>query len=93
MKTRRLLAPALLSLVLSACGSTPPSDFYLIGSRPVASTLPPDSVPVRLGVGPIRLPGYLRGREIVTRTAEGRIIYDSFTRWAELVPVLRPRRS
>ena len=82
-RDRTALAPALLALVLVACSTTPPSDFYLIGTRAVEGGVAEGHAPVRLGVGPIRLPGYLHGREIATRTGEGQIIYDSYVRWAE----------
>jgi uncharacterized lipoprotein YmbA len=77
------LALTLLALVSTSCSSTPPSDFYLIGAQPVTGAPPAEGESVRLGVGPVRLPRYLHGQEIATRTVEGRVVYESFVRWAE----------
>ena len=38
---------------------------------------------ISLGVGPVRLPGYLDRREIVTRVAENRFDVSDNDRWAE----------
>ena len=38
---------------------------------------------ISLGVGPVRLPGYLDRREIVTRVAQSRFDVSENDRWAE----------
>jgi uncharacterized protein len=87
------LATALgfLSMALAGCGSLEPRPdptryFTLspIRQAPEAQAKPPDgSAQVWLGLGPIRLPGYLDRQEIVVRSGENRFDVSEIDRWAE----------
>jgi uncharacterized lipoprotein YmbA len=80
----------LLALVfLIGCGSSEPSKFYLLKSHDCdneesALTLP-DSI--SLGIGPIKIPDYLRRPSIAYYNSENEIIYSQLNRWAEPIEV------
>jgi uncharacterized lipoprotein YmbA len=78
-----LFAPMLAVLVLTGCGTTKPSRFYLL--TPVQSdTAPAGLATVRLGIGPIVFPEYLQRSQIVSRQAGGNELrVDDSNRWAE----------
>ena len=78
-------------LSLAGCGSLfpPPqpnsSGIYLLTS-PLKTADRQDqsrSAQISLGVGPVRLPGYLDRREILTRVAQSRLDVSQNDRWAE----------
>jgi uncharacterized protein len=81
----------LISFVLSACGNLSPrpdpSRFYTLTAiaQPAATATKESSNPggVSLGIGPIRLPGYLDRQEIVTRVSPNRMDLSEYDRWAE----------
>ena len=85
MKTFPVLhtaAALLLSLLLSACGSTPRSDYYMLSAEAqdtVSDTPPGPSI----GLGPVVIPEYLRGREIVTNTGPNKLDVRQYQRWGE----------
>jgi uncharacterized lipoprotein YmbA len=83
MSPRMLFAPLLAILVLTGCGTTQPSRFYLL--TPVQSdTAPAGLGTVRLGIGPIVLPEYLQRSQIVIRQTGGNELHiDETNRWAE----------
>lgn len=77
------LLTLLLALLISACGSTPQSDYYIL------STLPDDTggnTGPFIGVGPITVPQYLDRKGIVTREDSNHLKISSFHRWAEPLP-------
>jgi hypothetical protein len=87
------LAPAsFLGLVFSGCvdlgPSVDPSRFYTLSPIAEASKLR-DAAPgeegkaLSLGIGPIKLPGYLDREGMVTRTSQNRIEISDIERWAE----------
>ena len=72
----------LLSLLLSACGSTPRSDYYMLSAEAqdtVSDTPPGPSI----GLGPVVIPEYLRGREIVTNSGPNKLDVRQYQRWGE----------
>ena len=81
----------LISFVLSACGNfsprPDPSNFFTLTAiaQPAAPAAKESSNPggVSLGIGPIRLPGYLDRQEIVTRVSPNRIDLSEYDHWAE----------
>src|SRR5438094_4206308 len=84
-------AIAVVGLSLAGCGSLfpPPqpnsSGIYLLTS-PLKTADRQDqsrSAQISLGVGPVRLPGYLDRREILTRVAQSRLDVSQNDRWAE----------
>ncbi len=78
----RLTVPVLGALLLAACGTSPPSNFYTLS--PADIPYAPDKVgSTILGIGPIRVPEYLERPQMVTRRANQRLKVDEFNRWAE----------
>jgi uncharacterized lipoprotein YmbA len=61
-------------------GRTPPSRFYLLAPLAPAREAPGE---VGLGLGRVRLPGYLDRPQIVTRDGEHRLEVATLDRWAE----------
>lgn len=76
----------LLVLALGACGTTPPSNFYLLEPMSQNDTRP---IPVKqrsmmhIGIGPIQFPGYLDRTQIVTRSDSTQLNLSETHRWAE----------
>ncbi len=70
-------------LALAAClgPRSDPSAFFLLSSPPADAASAP--VPVRVGVGPVTLPGYLDRPQIVTRISDDEIALSEADRWAE----------
>ena len=71
-----------LAMSLGGCGSSPPVQYYdleALGTGYVAER----DASLRVGVGPLRTPEYLRRSQIVTRGADARVIVDDFHRWIE----------
>jgi len=88
---RVTIALALMGLSLAGCGSFLPkpkpnsSRLFELFSPLQAVERQDSDTPgqISLGVGPIRLPGYLDRRQIVTRVAQNRIDLSEDDRWAE----------
>lgn len=64
-----------------------PSKFFALTSLPRAgSTAKEDSLPLNapfLGIGPIKIPGYLDREQVVTRISQNRLAIAENDRWAE----------
>jgi uncharacterized lipoprotein YmbA len=76
-----LLAGSLL--LLSACASTPPTNFYVL--EPLSEPSAPTTGTARklqIGVGPISIPALIERQKIVTRTAANSIEIAEFHQWA-----------
>ncbi len=72
----------LVSLLLTACGSSPPVRYFtLSGTVPVGVQDADDAVV--LGLGPMRMAPYLDRSQIVIRGSGAEIEIDEFVRWAE----------
>jgi uncharacterized protein len=79
----RLNLCALLVVImvsLAACGSTPPSDYYVLAAR--ASDIPSGDTP-SVGVGPISIPEYLNRNSMVFNRDGNKLEIATFARWAE----------
>ena len=77
---------SLASILLTACGTTQPSRYYLLRSIPQTTIEKPviqDKAKVHIGVGPITVPKYLDRSPIVKRSAGTEVIIDDMHRWAE----------
>ncbi len=74
------LLPALLVLLLGACGSTPPSNYYMLSAN--AGGMPGKGGP-SLGIGPIQVPEYLRRKIMVLNRDSHRLTMAEYDRWAE----------
>ena len=79
---RSILLCALLTLLLTACGSSPPVRYFALSPMDSVQRQDPDDA-VTLGVGPLRLPEYLNRSQIVTRGGGSELEVDEFSRWAE----------
>ncbi|MCZ6830269.1 MAG: PqiC family protein [Gammaproteobacteria bacterium] len=74
------LLPVLLLILLGACGSTPPSNYYMLSAN--AGGMPGSSGPA-LGIGPIQVPEYLRRNTMVLNRDSHRLTLAEYDRWAE----------
>lgn len=72
-----------IALLLGACASSPPVQFYALDTVPRTSG--GEGGDITIGLGPINFPDYLKRPQIVTRTAGSEMIIDEFQRWAEPV--------
>ena len=77
--TRQFLA-TLTILLVSACGSSPKTNYYMLSAKDSVS--PGDSGPA-LGVGPVEVPEYLRRSTMVINRDEHLLTLSEFDRWAE----------
>jgi uncharacterized protein len=77
----------LVILPLTGCGSfsarPDPSRFFTLTAIAQPAAKDSSNSGVSLGIGPIRLPGYLDRQEIVTRVSPNRIDLSEYDRWAE----------
>lgn len=84
LQTRLVMFFALVVL-LTGCGHTPPSNFYLLQSMPGATKVrqtPSTRQGLAICVGPVMLPKYLDRPQIVTMTKTSEVKLSSFHRWA-----------
>jgi uncharacterized lipoprotein YmbA len=70
------------TMMLTACGRTPPSKFYTL--QPVQQPSMGRSLPadVGLAVGPVEIPAEIDRAEIVTRDAGNEVSFSQYHRWA-----------
>ncbi len=76
----------LLCLALTGCGTTKPSQFYLLTSIENDSASIPSiqkTENIQIGLGPISFPKYLDRLSIVKRSTDSEVIIDEMHRWAE----------
>jgi uncharacterized protein len=86
-----ILRIAVAGLSLAGCGTfsprPDPSRFFTLSSLPQVeeAALKNSTTPEKmfLGIGPIKLPGYLDRQEIVVRSAQNRFDVSENDRWAE----------
>ncbi len=81
-----MIAFFLLSIVLSGCfGTSQPSRFYTLsslrGPEPVPHVETAGNGAI-VAVGPLTIPDYLNGPQIVTRTGTNEVRLNEFDRWA-----------
>ncbi len=75
---------AILIPLISACASTPPTNFYVLEALSQTPVLLPDAVKKRqIGIGPITLPSLLARKQIVTRAEHNSVQIAEFHQWAE----------
>ena len=79
---RSITLCAVVSLLIAACGSSPPVRYFALSPMDSVQQQDPDDS-VTLGVGPLRLPEYLNRSQIVTRGGGSEVEVDEFSRWAE----------
>jgi len=75
---------ALLVVSLGGClGSGRPANFYLLQPIAPLETRAPAGESPLIGVGPVRLPGYLDRPQIVLSSGQNQLKLDEFQRWSE----------
>jgi uncharacterized lipoprotein YmbA len=79
---RSIIVCALVPLLLTACGSSPPVRYFSLSSSVAAVGQDPEDS-VALGFGPMRMPEYLNRSQLVTRGSGQEMEVDEFSRWAE----------
>ncbi len=79
-RTARLGTWCLALLLLAGCGSTPPSNYYLLSSPDNA---PPEGMVPALGIGPVEIPEYLKRNGLVYRIGDHRLQIADSERWGE----------
>ncbi len=82
IRTRWLAGTAFLAMALGGCGTSTPVTFYDLEALETGNVADRE-VRLRVGVGPLRTPEYLRRSQIVTRGDDSRVIVDDFHRWIE----------
>jgi uncharacterized protein len=86
--SRRAVAVAAL-LLLAGCSFSilapkpDTSKFYVLTATGHASPAASSSGNLSVGIGPVRIPGYLDRSAIATRLSENQIVYSGNDRWAE----------
>lgn len=80
--SRLTLSALLVTIIVSlaACGSTPPSDYYVLAAR--SGDIPTGDTP-SVGVGPISIPEYLNRNSMVFNRDGNTLEIATFARWAE----------
>ena len=75
------------SLLWGCAGKSVPSNFYVLATPENLSTekirAANSGVPIRLGIGPIKLPSHLKRPQILSKTSAHRVSLAEFDRWAE----------
>ncbi len=79
---RSITLCVLVSLLVAACGSSPPVRYFALSPMDSVQRQDPDDA-VTLGLGPLRLPEYLNRSQLVTRGGGSELEVDEFNRWAE----------
>ncbi len=82
---QNIIILSLLMFLLSACsigGKSDPSHFYILDSQ-IEHISDKKLVDLRMGVGPIIIPGYINRPQIVTKTESAELQLAEFERWAE----------
>lgn len=80
IRLQRFVSAAVITLTLTACGTTPNSNYYLLSSE--ATDIPAQGS-LSLGVGPIEIPEYLNRNAFVLSRDNNQLHVASFERWAE----------
>lgn len=82
MRTQWLTAlpAALLSLLLTACGSSPANNYYVLSAHQFP---PPSGALPSLGVGPITVPEYLHRDNVAYRHTDNSVQIAGVDLWAE----------
>ncbi len=81
MKTLTAMLAGIVSLALVAgCGSTPPSNYYLLSADVRTTGL--DQSPA-IGIGPVDIPEYLNRNSMVYSKTGNQLHIESAERWAE----------
>jgi uncharacterized lipoprotein YmbA len=80
MRVKGIFSLTVTLLLLAGCGSTPRSNYYMLSAD--ANGQPGRAGPA-IGVGPVSVPEYLRGREMVLNRSDHKLELADYDRWAE----------
>lgn len=83
MNPLRLILPLALATLLNGCGTTPPSNYYLLGADTATQARVAMERVIGVGLGPIEFPAYLDRNEIVISSGDHRLRTTEYQRWAE----------
>ena len=87
--TRQLLPGVMVVLLLAGCSllrpQADPTRFYILTGPPAVTEPPARSElrGLRIGLQPVEIPAYLRGKSMVVRSGTNEIHFAEFDRWAE----------
>lgn len=76
----------LVSSLLTGCGTTPPSRYYMLNGIPQVTSENPlsqNATKIHIGIGPITFPKYLDRYAIVIRSEGAELIINDLHLWAE----------
>ncbi len=82
IRTRWFAGTVLLAMSVGGCGSSPPVRYYDVEALETGYVAERE-ISLRVGVGPLRAPEYLRRSQIVTRGTDSEVVVDDFHRWIE----------
>jgi hypothetical protein len=82
LTARSITLCVFVSLLVAACGSSPPVRYFALSTMDSVQRQDPDDA-VTLGLGPLRMPEYLNRSQLVTRGGGSELEIDEFSRWAE----------
>ena len=77
------LTTAAAALLLSACGTTAPTQFYLLNPIPDGASPAASNRQLSIALSPVQMPEHLKRSQIVTRNNGHQVSVDEFNRWAE----------
>jgi uncharacterized lipoprotein YmbA len=79
------LAPIVIAaaLLLGACASSPDVRFYTLDTMPAVAGV--ETTGKTIGLGPLRIPDYLKRPQIVTQESDNQLAIAEYDRWAEPV--------
>ncbi len=87
IKIQPLVAASILCLIITGCGTTQPSQFYILSSsiEDMGSgvSMVKNTIEKRIGLGPVNFPKYLDRSAIVVRQSDSQISINDMHRWAE----------
>jgi len=86
----KTICSLLLLASLAGCGSSPPVDYYTLQPITGAGSNAPESADI-LGIGRLRIPGYIDRPQLVSQMAGRGVKVDEFNRWAEPLDIAIPR--
>jgi len=79
----QIIAAGLCLMLLTGCGVTQPSRYYLLTPVEESSAGTVSTVAPALGIGPVTFPAYLDRPQIVLRSGGNQLLYAESHRWAE----------
>lgn len=82
-KLLRFTSIALAGLLMSACGTTPPTNFYTLHPDiPTRTMNNSEENKIVIGIGPVEVSPYLERNQIVMRTGKTRLKLTDIDHWA-----------